>query len=178
MSEIILLTNDVIERSLKRITHEILERYKGADNVVLIGIKTRGIYLANRIAQNILTFEQCHVPVGELDITLYRDDRHSVQTKDPVVNGSNIACDLTGKHVVLVDDVLFTGRTIRAAMDATMDYGRAKTITVAVLIDRGHRELPIKADYVGKNIPTALNEAVHVHVLEKDGYDNVVLQRH
>ncbi|MBF0780994.1 MULTISPECIES: bifunctional pyr operon transcriptional regulator/uracil phosphoribosyltransferase PyrR [unclassified Granulicatella] len=178
MASITILEEDAIRRSLVRITHEILEKHKGTENLVLIGIKTRGIYLAERIAEKIKQFEQVDVPVGVLDITLYRDDRHDSQlNQDPVLNGTNIPVDISDKHVVLVDDVLFTARTIRSAMDAIMDRGRAKKITVAVLVDRGHRELPIRADYIGKNIPTAIDEQILVRLEEIDGKDEVVLKK-
>lgn len=173
--EIEIMDAATMKRSLTRITHEILERNDGTENLILVGIRTRGIYLAERIAKRIKDFEDIEVPVGELDITLYRDDQHFTENGDPVLNNTNIPFDITGKHVVLIDDVLFTARTIRAAMDATMDIGRPKQITVAVLIDRGHRELPIKADYVGKNIPTALSEQISVQLQEVDGNEHVTL---
>lgn len=172
------LEERAINRSLIRMTHEILEKHKGTNNLVILGIKTRGIYLAQRIVDTIEKFEGVRIPYGELDITLYRDDRHNGDTNaDPHVKAMNIPLDLTDKKVVLVDDVMFTGRTIRAAMDATMANGRAKHISVAILVDRGHRELPIKADYVGKNIPTSRQEQIHVKVKELDGLDTVVLQK-
>lgn len=172
------LEERAINRSLIRMTHEILEKHKGTNNLVILGIKTRGIYLAQRIVDTIEKFEGVRIPYGELDITLYRDDRHHSDTNaDPHVKAMNIPLDLTDKKVVLVDDVMFTGRTIRAAMDATMANGRAKHISVAILVDRGHRELPIKADYVGKNIPTSRQEQIHVKVKELDGLDTVVLQK-
>lgn len=172
-----LIDEKTIDRSLSRIGHEILEKYKTLDDVILIGIKTRGIYLAQRIAKKIEQFEGIVVPVGELDITLYRDDNHKKKHDDPLVKGQTIPFEIMGKQVVLVDDVLFTGRTIRAAMDAIMDLGRAKMISAAVLIDRGHRELPIKADFVGKNIPTSLQETVFVKLVESDGVDGVILEK-
>lgn len=164
-----------MQRSLTRITHEILEKNGGTENLILVGIRTRGIYLAERIAANMKKFEGIEVPVGELDITLYRDDQHFTKDNNPVLNNTNIPYSLKGKHVVLVDDVLFTARTIRAALDAVMDIGRPKRITVAVLVDRGHRELPIKADYVGKNIPTATSEQISVKITEVDNEEKVTL---
>lgn len=164
-----------MKRSLTRITHEILEKNGGTENLILVGIRTRGIYLAERIAANIKKFEGVEVPVGELDITLYRDDQHFTKDNNPVLNNTNIPYSLEGKHVVLVDDVLFTARTIRAGLDAVMDIGRPKRITVAVLVDRGHRELPIKADYVGKNIPTSTSEQISVKITEVDNEEKVTL---
>jgi pyrimidine operon attenuation protein/uracil phosphoribosyltransferase len=155
-----------IERALVRIAHEILEHNKGAAQVVLIGIRTRGVPLAHRLAQHLAHIEHHPVPVGAVDITLYRDD-----LKGPKA----IPCSLDGKHVVLVDDVLYTGRSIRAAMDALTDFGRPRSIQLAVLVDRGHRELPIRADYVGKNLPTSRDEQVGVLLLEVDGEDAVVI---
>lgn len=165
-----------MQRVLTRITYEIIEKNKGLGNIVIVGIKTRGTYLAQRIAKRIQQLEGVAVPVGELDITLYRDDYHKTGTDDPEVHGSSIPADITGKSVVLVDDVLFTGRTTRAAMDALMAMGRPQKITLAVLVDRGHRELPIRADFVGKNIPTALNEQIKVSVTEVDGSDSIAIE--
>ena len=145
-----------VKRALTRMTYEIIERNKGIDNLVIVGIKTRGAYLAQRIAKRLEQLEGASVPVGELDISMYRDDRK--HTDDPVVKDSQLQFDITGKHVILVDDVLFTGRTIRAALDALMDQGRPDRINLAVLVDRGHRELPIRPDFIGKNIPTAMDE--------------------
>nr|WP_321316039.1 bifunctional pyr operon transcriptional regulator/uracil phosphoribosyltransferase PyrR [uncultured Ligilactobacillus sp.] len=162
-----------VKRSLTRMTYEIIERNKGIDNLVLVGIKTRGVYLAQRIAKRLEQLGGAKIPVGELDISMYRDDRE--HKEDPVVRDSQLSFDITGKHVILVDDVLYTGRTIRAALDALMDQGRPKKINLAVLVDRGHRELPIRADFVGKNIPTALNEQVSVFVEEIDGKDGIDL---
>lgn len=173
--EILIMDAATMQRSLTRITHEILERNGGTENLVLVGIRTRGIYLAERIARNIKKFENSDVPVGELDITLYRDDQHFTKDSDPVLNNTNISFSIEGKNIVLVDDVLFTARTIRAGLDAIMDIGRPKRITVAVLVDRGHRELPIKADYVGKNIPTATSEQISVRITEVDGQEKVTL---
>lgn len=173
--EIEIMDAATMNRSITRITHEILERQGGTEDLVLVGIRTRGIYLAERIAARIKQFEDVEVPVGELDITLYRDDKHFAGDFNPVLHNTDIPYDVEGKHIVLVDDVLFTARTIRAAMDAVMDLGRPKRITVAVLIDRGHRELPIKADYVGKNIPTAISEQIAVRLQEVDGTERVTL---
>jgi len=175
--EIEIMDAQTMKRALTRITHEILEKNDGTQNLILVGIKTRGIYLAKRIAERIKDFEGVDVPVGELDITLYRDDVHRGTNENPVLHETNIPFSVAGNHVVLVDDVLFTARTIRAGMDAVMDLGRAKRITVAVLIDRGHRELPIKADYVGKNIPTSQAEQISVRLDEVDGIEKVTLIR-
>lgn len=162
-----------VKRALTRMTYEIIERNKGIDNLVIVGIKTRGVYLAQRIAKRLEQLEGASVPVGELDISMYRDDRK--HTDDPVVKDSQLQFDITGKHVILVDDVLFTGRTIRAALDALMDQGRPDRINLAVLVDRGHRELPIRPDFIGKNIPTAMDEQVAVYVKEIDGKDGIDL---
>jgi len=163
-----------IERVLARIAHEILERNQGTSNLALIGIRTRGVFLAERLQKKLFEIENKEVPVGILDITLYRDDLSEVGPK-PEVHETNIPFDLKGKAVILVDDVLFTGRTIRAALDAVIDLGRPKVIRLAVLVDRGHRELPIKADYVGKNIPTSLQDRVTIHLKETDGVDEAVI---
>ena len=166
-----------MKRALTRITYEIIERNKGTKDLVLVGIKTRVIYLAQRIHDRIQKLEGVDVPIGQIDITLYRDDRHDASLKqDPVVNSAEVGVDINNKHVVLVDDVIYTGRTIRAAMDALMDVGRPSSIAVAVLVDRGHRELPIRADFVGKNIPTSSREQVAVNVHEIDGRDAVELK--
>lgn len=165
-----------MQRALTRITYEIIEQNKGVDNLVFVGIKTRGVYLAKRLVKRMKQLEGADVPFGSLDITLYRDDRHDVNPDhDPKVNGSDIPVDITGKHVILVDDVLFTGRTVRAALDALMDIGRPQRISLAVLVDRGHRELPIRPDFVGKNIPTSLNETVNVAVEEYDGHEDITI---
>ncbi|RMC24165.1 MULTISPECIES: bifunctional pyr operon transcriptional regulator/uracil phosphoribosyltransferase PyrR [unclassified Lactobacillus] len=167
----------MMKRALTRLTYEIIERNKGTENLVLVGIKTRGIYLAKRIHDRIEKLEGVDVPLGQLDITLYRDDRHDASLKqDPVVNSTTVDVDVNDKNVILVDDVIFTGRTIRAAMDALMDLGRPSSIAVAVLVDRGHRELPIRADFVGKNIPTSSHEQVAVNVEEIDHQDSVELK--
>jgi len=170
----VVMDEQAIRRALTRIAHEIIERNKGIDNCVLIGIKTRGIYLAQRLAERIEQIEGKAIPVGELDITLYRDDL-TVKTVDrePLVKGTNVPFDVTNKKVILTDDVLFTGRTVRAAMDAVMDLGRPAQIQLAVLVDRGHRELPIRADFVGKNIPTSSSELIVVELTEVDELDQV-----
>ena len=163
-----------IKRALNRITMEILERNRDLGNVVIIGIRTRGIYLAQRIAEIIKEIEKINIPVGILDITLYRDDFSALHPQ-PVVKKTEINFPVENKDVLLVDDVLFTGRTVRAAMDSLIDLGRPKTIQLAVLIDRGHRELPIRADYVGKFLPTSRREIVKVHLKEIDGQDEVLI---
>ena len=169
-----LLSRDGIDRSLRRISHEILERNAHSLNdLALVGVLTRGVPLAERIARNIEHFEGLEVPVGALDITQHRDDREE-RGEDPEVRGSHIPFDVTGKTVVLVDDVLYTGRTARAAMDALLDLGRPAAIRLAILVDRGHRELPIRADHVGKNVPTSREETVQVNLVETDGEDGVV----
>ena len=164
-----------IDRSLTRIAYEILEKNKGLDDLVLIGIRTGGIYLANRLQRKIAAIEGIEVPSGILDVTLYRDDLQKTNKK-PHIGKTDIAFSLDDRKVVLVDDVLFTGRTIRAAMDALIDFGRPRLIQLAVLIDRGHRELPIRADFVGKNLPSSLWEDVSVNLTEKDGVDEVVIE--
>jgi len=169
-----ILDKEAIARSLTRIAHEIVEKNKGVDNLCLVGIRNRGVYLAKRLAADIKRIENKDVPVGILDITLYRDDLTMISAQ-PVVHKTEIDFDIEGKVVVLVDDVLYTGRTIRAALDALVDFGRPKSIQLAVLVDRGHRELPIRADYAGKNIPTAQNETVEVRLEETEGKDEVVI---
>jgi pyrimidine operon attenuation protein/uracil phosphoribosyltransferase len=164
-----------IDRALTRIAHEITERADGTRDLALVGIRTRGVSLARRIAERLQGIEGSQVPVGALDITLYRDDLGR-RAEAPVLRGTEIPFPVDGKTVVLVDDVLYTGRTIRAALDAIMDLGRPRMIQLAVLVDRGHRELPIRADYVGKNLPTARREVVQVHLREHDGRDQVVIQ--
>ncbi len=163
-----------VARVLVRIAHEILEKNRGAQNLCLIGIRTRGVPLAHRLAQNIRNIDGTEIPVGELDITLYRDDLTPVD-KNPVVNSTKIPFSVEGKTVVLVDDVIFTGRTARAALEAVMTTGRPAKIQLAVLVDRGHSELPIKANYVGKNLPTSLSEVIAVHLAEHDGQTNVCI---
>lgn len=167
-----LLDQAAMDRALTRIAHEILERNNGGDDLVLVGIKTRGVPLAKRLQSKIEKIESLKVPIGELDITMYRDDVEK-DVQDPELLSANIDVDLVNKTVILVDDVLFTGRTVRAAMDAIMDIGRAAQIQLAVLIDRGHRELPIRADFVGKNIPTSSNEKIVVRLTEEDTNDEV-----
>jgi len=164
-----------IDRALTRIAHELIERAGGVKDLAMVGIRTRGVALARRIAARLRAIDGVQVPVGALDITLYRDDL-GLKTEAPVLHGTEIPFDVAGKIVVLVDDVLYTGRTIRAALDAVMDLGRPRMIQLAVLVDRGHRELPIRADYVGKNLPTARREAVQVLLREHDGQDRVVIQ--
>ncbi|KPB04294.1 MULTISPECIES: bifunctional pyr operon transcriptional regulator/uracil phosphoribosyltransferase PyrR [Bacillaceae] len=170
----LILDEQAIRRALTRIAHEIIERNKGVEDSVLVGIKTRGIHLAKRLAERINQIEEKDIAVGELDITLYRDDL-TTKTSDnePLVKGSDIPVDINNKKVILVDDVLFTGRTVRAGMDALMDFGRPSQIQLAVLVDRGHRELPIRADFVGKNIPTASTEKIVVELSEIDDNDQV-----
>ena len=165
---------DGIRRALIRIAHEITEKNKGVENVALVGIRTRGVPLAARIADEIQKIENVKVPTGSLDITLYRDDL-TTMGYNPVIHGTEIDFDVTGKHIVLVDDVLYTGRTIRAALDAIIDMGRPNSIQLAVLIDRGHRELPIRADYAGKNVPTSRKETVEVALREEGQEDEVIL---
>jgi len=168
------LDKEALSRSLIRIAHEILEKNKGAEGLCLIGIRNRGAYLAARLGSCIEEIDKKGVPVGILDITLYRDDLTQIGSQ-PVVHKTEIDFDIADKIVVLVDDVLYSGRTIRAALDALIDFGRPKAIQLAVLVDRGHRELPIRADYVGKNIPTAKDEQVEVRLAETDGVDEVVV---
>lgn len=165
---------DGIRRALIRIAHEITEKNKGVKNVALVGIRTRGVPLAARIAEEIQKIENVKVPTGSLDITLYRDDL-TTMGYNPVIHGTEIDFDVTGKHIVLVDDVLYTGRTIRAALDAIIDMGRPNSIQLAALIDRGHRELPIRADYAGKNVPTSRREIVEVSLQEEGKEDEVIL---
>ncbi len=172
-----LLDADEIKRAVTRIAHEILERNHGAGDVALVGIAARGDDLARRLAAEINRIEHAEVPVGVLDITFYRDDI-GMRAEAPEVHETRVGFDITGKVVVLVDDVLFSGRTIRAAMDALMDFGRPAAIQLAVLIDRGHRELPIRADFVGKNVPTRKDEDVRVALRETDGEDGVFVDEH
>lgn len=169
-----ILDKDTFNRCLTRIAHEILEKNRGLKELCLVGIRNRGAFIAKRLADCIEQIEKEKVCVGILDITLYRDDL-ALASGQPVVHKTEIDFDINGKNIVLVDDVLYTGRTIRAAMDALIDLGRPKSVQLAVLIDRGHRELPIRADYVGKNIPTAQNETVEVRLQETDGIDEVVI---
>ena len=174
MPEIILMSPQDIRRALVRVAHEIVERNKGATDIILVGMQTRGVPLAKRLASSINDLEKITIPVGSLDISLYRDDLSSLSLK-PTVHRTDIPVDISDKQVVLVDDVFYTGRSIRAAMDALIDLGRPQSIQLAVLVDRGHRELPIRADYVGKNIPTAKNEEIKVYVEEVDGEDKVAI---
>ena len=164
-----------IKRALTRIAHEIIEKNKGTENVALVGIQRRGAPIAERIAARIAEIEGVQLPVGILDITLYRDDL-TLLSSQPQVHRSAVNFNINNKNIVLVDDVLYTGRTVRAALDALIDLGRPKSIQLAVLIDRGHRELPIKADYIGKNVPTSRQESVSVMIQEVDGRDEVVIQ--
>ena len=164
-----------LQRALARVSHEILERNRGSADLVLVGIHTRGVPLSRRLAQNIQSFEGSAIPLAELDINLYRDDLQA--RSSPVVKPTRFPVDIGGKTVVLVDDVLFTGRTVRAALDALNDVGRPRQVQLVALIDRGHRELPLRADYVGKNIPTSLEEQVKVRLTETDGRDEAVLAR-
>lgn len=170
----LLMDVDALNRSLTRIAHEIIEKNKGIKDLVLVGIRRRGVPLAERLAQKIKEIEGTEVRVGKLDITLYRDDLTTAGDQ-PVVHGTEIPFSIVGKKVVLIDDVLYTGRTVRAALDAMIDLGRPLAIQLAVLVDRGHRELPIRADYVGKNIPTSRKEIILVKLGEIDGSDEVVL---
>lgn len=169
-----ILDKDEIRRAITRIAHEIVEKNKGTDKLVLVGIRRRGVPLAERIQQYIEDFEGVKVPLGILDITLYRDDLSTIDIY-PVVHETDIPVSIEGKTVVLVDDVLYTGRTVRAALDATMDLGRPERIQLAVLVDRGHRELPIRADFVGKNLPTSKREDVAVRLQEVDEEEDVIL---
>lgn len=169
-----IMDKGAMDRALRRISHEILEKNKGIEGVVLIGIRTRGIPIANRLAQKIEEIEGKAPLIGELDITLYRDDLSTI-AKLPVLNGTKIPFDINDKKVILVDDVLFTGRTVRAALDALVDLGRPEGIQLMTLVDRGHRELPIRADYVGKNIPTSKKEIVQVSLEEVDKKDAVII---
>ncbi|MBM4446969.1 MAG: bifunctional pyr operon transcriptional regulator/uracil phosphoribosyltransferase PyrR [Chloroflexi bacterium] len=174
MPDRILMSPEDMQRALVRVAHEIVERNKGANDIVLVGMQTRGVPLAKRLAATIQGLEGITVPVGSLDISLYRDDLSSLSLK-PTVHRTDIPIDVSGKQVVLVDDVFYTGRSIRAAMDALIDLGRPQSIQLAVLVDRGHRELPIRADYVGKNIPTSKDEEIKVSVKEVDDEDKVTI---
>ena len=170
-----IMDEDDVSRAVTRIAQEIVERNKGTENLVIIGIRRRGVPLAHRVASAIQDFEGTKVPIGTLDITLYRDDLQLV-AKQPILRKTDLPFDVDDKVVVLVDDVLYTGRTIRAAMDEIMDFGRPRAIRLAVLIDRGHRELPIRADYVGKNVPTSSRESISVKLREEDGEDIVTVE--
>ncbi len=169
------MTDQDIRRSIRRIAHEIIETHRGADELVIVGIHTRGVHLARELAETIGKFEDIEVGFGQLDVGHYRDDRDLRPQSDPKL--TDLPSDLTTKHVVIVDDVLYTGRTVRAALDAITDIGRARTMELAVLVDRGHRELPIRADYVGKNVPTARDEVVQVRLDEVDGVEGVWIER-
>jgi pyrimidine operon attenuation protein/uracil phosphoribosyltransferase len=173
----VVMDADRIGRTLARIGHEILERNHAVDELALVGIRTRGVPIARRLSTIIRDINQCEIPTGALDITLYRDDlmRHAVGAQ-PVVRSTAIPFSIDDRRILLVDDVLYTGRTIRAALDALIEFGRPKAIQLVVLVDRGHRELPIKADYVGKNLPTSLSESVQVRLMEIDGRDEVEIQ--
>ena len=173
----VVMDADRIGRTLTRIAHEIVERNKGTDDLALVGVRTRGVPIARRIARTLREITGHEIPTGSLDITLYRDDlmRHAVGPQ-PVVRKTEIQFSIDNRKILLVDDVLYTGRTTRAALDALIDYGRPKAIQLIVLVDRGHRELPIKADYVGKNLPTSPEESVQVRLTEIDGEDEVVLE--
>jgi pyrimidine operon attenuation protein/uracil phosphoribosyltransferase len=168
----VVLTADDIRRAVRRIAHEIVERNQGLEGVALVGLRTRGVPLAERLAHSIEEFEGQRVPIGALDIGLYRDDIGSMELR-PRIQPTDISINIDGRRVILVDDVLYTGRSIRAALDALTDFGRPSQIQLAVLVDRGHRQLPIRADYVGKNIPTSLQEEVEVVLEETDGEDEV-----
>ncbi len=169
-----ILDAEGVKRTLLRISHEILEKNKGTEDLAVIGIKYRGAYLAERVARNLKEIEGREVPIGALDITLYRDDLTEI-SEQPVVHATEIDFDITGKKIILVDDVLFSGRTVRCALDELIDFGRPANIQLAVLIDRGHREFPIRPDFVGKNVPTAKNESVEVRLKETDGKEEVVV---
>lgn len=169
-----IIDEQTLNRIITRLAHEILEKNKGAENIALVGIQTRGEFIANRIKQKIKEIEGVDVPTGILNITLYRDDVR-VRLKQPEVKATNILFDINDKDIILIDDVLYTGRTIRAAMDALTDLGRYSSIQLLVLIDRGHRELPIKADFIGKSVPTSINEEIKVKLTEVDGEDAVYL---
>jgi pyrimidine operon attenuation protein / uracil phosphoribosyltransferase len=171
-----IMTADEIRRATIRLSHEIVEKQAGTDGLMLIGIQRRGVPLARRIAASILEHEGVDIPFGALDITFYRDDL-SMVAQQPVVKGTELPAGIDERTIILVDDVLYTGRTIRAAMDALVDFGRPQAIRLAVLVDRGHRELPIRADHVGKNVPTSREELVRVHLEETDGEDGVEIER-
>ncbi len=170
----LIMDGEKLGRSLTRMAHEVIEKNRGVEDVVLVGIRTRGVPLARRLQEKIKEIEGVEVPLGELDITFYRDDL-TTRAQGPVVQPAALPFSVEGKVVVLVDDVLFTGRTIRAALDALVDLGRAQKVQAAVLVDRGHRELPIRADYVGKNVPTSGKEIVAVELMETDGRDQVLI---
>ena len=170
------LDDKALDRTITRITHEILEKNKGTEDLVLVGIQRGGAVLADRFHKKIQEIEGVSVPKGSVDITLYRDDLGEAHNQ-PIMRGTHLDFDLTNKKVILVDDVLYTGRSVRSALDALIDFGRPKWVQLAVMVDRGHRELPVRADFVGKNIPTALDEAVAVKFIEIDGVDEVSIVR-
>jgi pyrimidine operon attenuation protein / uracil phosphoribosyltransferase len=174
----VVMDADRVSRTLARIAHEIVERNKRLDDVALVGVRTRGVHIARRLALALKDISGVDVPTGALDITLYRDDlmRHAVGPQ-PLVRSTEIPFSIDARRILLVDDVLYTGRTTRAALDALIDFGRPQSIQLIVLVDRGHRELPIKADYVGKNLPTSTGESVQVRLVESDGRDEVMLER-
>jgi pyrimidine operon attenuation protein/uracil phosphoribosyltransferase len=176
VNERVVMDAQAIERALTRVAHEVLERNKGTEGLALVGIRSRGVHLAERLRDKIRGIEGVEVPTGIMDITLYRDDL-SRSKQQPQVKGTQIQFSIENRQVVLVDDVLYTGRTLRAALDALMDFGRPLNVQLVVLIDRGHRELPVRADYVGKNLPTAVTESVQVRLEESDGRDEVVIAR-
>ncbi|MCX6174033.1 MAG: bifunctional pyr operon transcriptional regulator/uracil phosphoribosyltransferase PyrR [Ignavibacteriales bacterium] len=169
-----IIDEEGLNRTLTRLAHEILEKNKGSKNLVLIGMRTRGEFIAERIKQKITEIDKSIPSYGVLDVTLYRDDFRT-RLKQPEISVTNFTFDINDRDVILIDDVLYTGRTVRAALDALMDLGRPNTIQLCVLVDRGHRELPIRADFVGKNIPTSINEEVRVRIKETDGEDAVYL---
>jgi pyrimidine operon attenuation protein/uracil phosphoribosyltransferase len=174
----ILMDSERIGRSLTRIAHEIVERNRGVGDLALVGVRTRGVPIAKRLGAILREITGTEVPTGALDITLYRDDLMKTAVgPQPIVRRTEIPFSIDGRHIVLVDDVLYTGRTIRAALDALIDFGRPSTIQLVVLVDRGHRELPIKADYVGKNVPTSRRETIHVRLADIDGRDEVTLDQ-
>jgi pyrimidine operon attenuation protein/uracil phosphoribosyltransferase len=174
----VLMDGERLSRTLTRIAHEILERNRGVDNIALVGVRTRGVPIAKRLAAILREITGHEVATGALDITLYRDDlMKNAVGPQPIVRRTEIPFSIDGRHIVLVDDVLYTGRTIRAALDALIDFGRPSTIQLVVLVDRGHRELPIKADYVGKNVPTSRRETISVRVAEIDGQDEVLIEQ-
>ena len=174
----ILMDSERISRSLTRIAHEIVERNRGVGDLALVGVRTRGVPIARRLAASLREITGVEVATGALDITLYRDDLMKTAVgPQPIVRRTEIPFSIDGRHIVLVDDVLYTGRTIRSALDALIDFGRPKTIQLVVLVDRSHRELPIKADYVGKNVPTSRRETIHVRLAEIDGRDEVTLDQ-
>lgn len=175
LEKTVIMDEQAIRRAIIRVAHEIIEKNKGISDVILVGIRTRGLPLAERLAAEIEKIEGKKIPVGVLDITLYRDDL-STLAYQPVVHGTKIPAGINGKKIILVDDVLYTGRTVRAALDAVIDLGRPQSIQLAVLIDRGHRELPIRADYVGKNVPTSGREIVSVQLNSIDGAERVVIK--